>query len=102
MADMFRSEERGAAMALWSIGPLLGPVIGPIGGAYLGQAKGWRWDFWLLVMAVSLFFQAHGMLSKLILSVWRCHNCHVDTRPRDIRSSPPEAKNRTSGQRNRK
>lgn len=53
MADLFRSEERGAAMAAWTIGPLLGPVIGPIAGAYLGQAKGWRWDFWVLVIAVS-------------------------------------------------
>lgn len=62
MADLFRSEQRGAAMAAWSIGPLLGPVIGPIGGAYLGQAKGWRWNFWLLAIAVSfhkLFLLSH-------------------------------------------
>lgn len=50
MSDMFKTEERGAAMAIWSIGPLLGPVIGPIAGSYLGEAKGWRWDFWLLAI----------------------------------------------------
>lgn len=51
-ADMFRTEERGAAMAIWSLGPLLGPVIGPVAGAYLSQAKGWRWDFWLITILV--------------------------------------------------
>ena len=29
IADLFVTEERGKAMALWSMGPLLGPVIGP-------------------------------------------------------------------------
>lgn len=53
-ADMFKQEERGAAMAIWSIGPLLGPVIGPVAGSYLSQAKGWRWDFWLLSILVRL------------------------------------------------
>lgn len=43
-------EERGAAMAVWSIGPLLGPVVGPIIGAYLTEAKGWRWDFYLIAI----------------------------------------------------
>jgi multidrug resistance protein len=52
-ADMFRTEERGTAMAIWSIGPLLGPVIGPVAGSFLSQAKGWRWDFWVLTILVS-------------------------------------------------
>lgn len=37
-------------MAVWSIGPLLGPVVGPIIGAYLTEAKGWRWDFYLIAI----------------------------------------------------
>jgi multidrug resistance protein len=51
-ADMFRVEERGAAMAIWSVGPLLGPVVGPIAGSYLGNSAGWRWDFWLITILV--------------------------------------------------
>ncbi len=31
IADMIKPEQRGAAMALWVIGPLLGPTVGPIG-----------------------------------------------------------------------
>jgi multidrug resistance protein len=52
-ADMFRTEERGAAMAIWSVGPLLGPVIGPVAGGYLTQGLGWRWNFWLVTILVS-------------------------------------------------
>ena len=71
IADMVRREQRGKVMAAWVFGPLLGPVIGPIGktfciadgratltqgfvaGGYLTQAKGWRWSFWVLTIAVS-------------------------------------------------
>jgi MFS family permease len=70
IADMYVQEHRGKAMAMWAMGPLIGPVIGPIckfppglvsrplanleneGGAYIAQAKGWRWTFYVLAMAV--------------------------------------------------
>ncbi|KAJ5558176.1 hypothetical protein N7535_008392 [Penicillium sp. DV-2018c] len=51
IADMFAQEKRGAAMAAWAVGPMIGPVVGPIAGAYLAQAKGWRWTFYVLAMA---------------------------------------------------
>jgi len=47
---MIAQENRGAAMAAFSVGPLLGPIIGPVAGGFLAQAKGWRWVFWLLVI----------------------------------------------------
>jgi MFS family permease len=50
--DMFRFEERGAAVAVWSMGPLMGPVVGPIAGAFLAEDVGWRWVFWIIAMAV--------------------------------------------------
>ena len=59
-SDMFRTEERGAAMAVWSIGPLLGPVVGPIMGSYLSAAKGWRWNFYVLAIVAGA--AALGML----------------------------------------
>ena len=43
VADMFAREERGVAMSIYGLGPLLGPVIGPIAGGYLSEAQGWRW-----------------------------------------------------------
>lgn len=72
ISDMIHRENRGAALAAWALGPLLGPVAGPVGqlppfysyspvcvltnviaGGYLTQAKGWRWTFWVLALAVS-------------------------------------------------
>lgn len=51
IADMFVQEKRGGAMAAWALGPLIGPVVGPVAGAYLAQAKSWRWSFYVLAMA---------------------------------------------------
>ncbi|KAK1993637.1 MFS general substrate transporter [Colletotrichum falcatum] len=48
IADLTTVQQRGAAMAIWSLGPLLGPSIGPIAGGFLAQAEGWRWIFWVL------------------------------------------------------
>jgi len=53
ISDIIVPEKRGAAFALFALGPLLGPVIGPVAGAYLAAAKGWRWTFWIIAMAVS-------------------------------------------------
>lgn len=50
IADMIRQEKRAAAMAAFSIGPLLGPIIGPVAGGFLSAAKGWRWVFWVLTI----------------------------------------------------
>jgi len=47
IGDMFPKESRGAAMAVWGMGPILGPVLGPVIGGFLAQGKGWRWTFWL-------------------------------------------------------
>jgi multidrug resistance protein len=47
IGDIFPQDKRGAAMAMWGMGPMLGPVLGPIIGGYLSVAKGWRWIFWL-------------------------------------------------------
>lgn len=52
IADMMAPEKRGAAMSIWAIGPLLGPVIGPVAGGFLSDAKGWRWIFWVLAIAI--------------------------------------------------
>ncbi|KAH6665542.1 major facilitator superfamily domain-containing protein [Halenospora varia] len=51
ITDLFVPEERGRAMAMWSLGPLLGPVVGPVAGGFLSDSKGWRWIFWTLTIA---------------------------------------------------
>ncbi|KAK9641787.1 hypothetical protein V6Z96_009126 [Aspergillus fumigatus] len=55
-AYLFVPEERGAAMSIYSMGPLMGPVVGPIAGGYLAEAAGWRWIFWVISMAGGAVF----------------------------------------------
>ena len=62
VADVFIQEEWGKAIALWAMCPLLGPVVGPIMGGFLSASLGWRWDFWVLAIMVSL-----GSCSDLLL-----------------------------------
>lgn len=54
IADLFPVEQRGMATALWSCGPLLGPVAGPIAGGFIGETIGWRWVFWVVMIAAAV------------------------------------------------
>lgn len=51
IADLYKREERGAKMAIFSMGPLMGPVIGPIAGAFIAEDVSWRWVFWTISIA---------------------------------------------------
>ncbi|PNS17712.1 hypothetical protein CAC42_3107 [Sphaceloma murrayae] len=64
IADLFPKEQRGKHMGLWALGPMLGPIVGPVGGGYLAAALGWRWIFWVIVMATGLL----AMISVIFTS----------------------------------
>ncbi|KAM3513487.1 hypothetical protein MY11210_002875 [Beauveria gryllotalpidicola] len=64
ISDMILQQHRGAAMAGYSIGPLLGPIIGPVVGGIVAERLSWRWVFWVLVILSSL-------LSLLFLALSR-------------------------------
>lgn len=51
IADLFPVEQRGLATSVWSFGPLIGPVAGPIAGGFIGETIGWRWVFWVVLIA---------------------------------------------------
>ncbi|KAH7884066.1 MFS polyamine transporter [Phlebopus sp. FC_14] len=46
IGDCWSPEERGQALALYSLAPLLGPAVGPITGAWIAERSTWRWVFW--------------------------------------------------------
>jgi multidrug resistance protein len=54
ISDMFKQEVRGKILSIWVLPIMLGPAVGPIAGGYLSEAKGWRWDFWFLVILVRI------------------------------------------------
>ena len=46
IADVWEVKERGRAMGIFYLGPLLGPLLAPIIGGVLSQAWGWRSTQW--------------------------------------------------------
>ncbi|KAK4202117.1 fluconazole resistance protein 1 [Triangularia verruculosa] len=50
IADLFRTDERGFAIGIVTLGPLIGPTVGPVIGGFVSQTIGWRWDFWIVLI----------------------------------------------------
>lgn len=46
ISDVWRPEERGKALSLYLLAPVLGPAVGPLAGAWIAQASNWRWILW--------------------------------------------------------
>jgi DHA2 family multidrug resistance protein len=47
MLDIYPPEKRGAAMAIWGIGVMIGPILGPTLGGYLTEIYNWRYVFYI-------------------------------------------------------
>lgn len=50
IADIWEPRERGRAMSMFYLGPLLGPLLAPIIGGALSQAFGWRSTMYFLAI----------------------------------------------------
>lgn len=61
MGDMFTPLERGRAVSIYSIAPLLGPVLGPLCGGALTQYASWTWCFWVISI-LDVFVQIAGFV----------------------------------------
>lgn len=77
LGDCFMPEERGQALAVYSLAPLLGPVIGPLCGAWIAQRSTWRWVFWSstildgAIQVVGFFMLDECTLQRLIpVTLW--------------------------------
>lgn len=61
ISDIWSAEERGKAMGIYTLAPLLGPVVGPIAGGFIAEYTTWRWVFWSSSIA-AVFIQAIGFM----------------------------------------
>lgn len=79
IADVMPPEQRGRALGIFSVGPLLGPVLGPIMGGFVSQKLDWRWVFRIIYIAVShpkCSFCGH-VLTQYMLPDCRYGGCHA-------------------------
>ncbi|GEM77296.1 MDR family MFS transporter [Vibrio sagamiensis] len=47
LVQIYPSEQKGKAMAIFSIGILLGPIFGPVVGGVITENVDWRWIFYI-------------------------------------------------------
>ncbi|KAL2864778.1 MFS transporter [Aspergillus lucknowensis] len=91
IADLFPVEQRGKATAIWGLGPLVGPVVGPIAGGFIGENAGWRWAFWVLLIAGGVLAAAVELLNQEtfapVLIRWKLEKMAKETGRTDLRSA---------------
>ncbi|KAI3329431.1 MFS general substrate transporter [Xylariaceae sp. AK1471] len=88
LSDLFTPEDRGKALSIYSLAPLLGPAIGPIAGAFIAQYTTWRWAFYsttiadALIQGAGLFFlkETYGP----VLLVWKKQRLIKETGNTDL------------------
>lgn len=64
IADLFPIEQRGLANVFFLMGPLCGPVLGPITGGFIAERAGWRWAYWVILIACSIFSTGFLIVGK--------------------------------------
>ena len=91
IADLFPIEKRGMATSIWGVGPLLGPVIGPICGGFIGEGIGWRWVFWILLIAGGVLCFGIECLNREtyapVLLLWKTARLAKELGREDLRSA---------------
>ncbi|KAB8228940.1 major facilitator superfamily domain-containing protein [Aspergillus alliaceus] len=60
-SDLFQAHERGKAIAVFTLAPLVGTAVGPITGGFLVQYVSWRWCFYVISIAIAAV-QVAGLL----------------------------------------
>ena len=79
------------ATSIWAMGPLIGPVIGPICGGFVGEEIGWRWVFWILLIAGGVLSFGVECLNREtyapVLLRWKTAKLAKETGRTDLRSA---------------
>ncbi|OQO03222.1 hypothetical protein B0A48_11478 [Cryoendolithus antarcticus] len=72
LGDLWMPQERGKAMAMYSLMPLLGPAIGPIAGAFIAGNVSWRWVFYstciaaIVIQIIGVFFLKETYAAEIL------------------------------------
>ncbi|KAF2432079.1 MFS general substrate transporter [Tothia fuscella] len=60
LGDCWSADQRGKAISIYSLAPLLGPAVGPIAGGFIALRTTWRWVFWSTTI-LTVFIQISGI-----------------------------------------
>lgn len=88
LSDTFYPEQRGKAISIYSLAPLLGPAIGPIAGGFIAQNTTWRWCFWAtsiftaVVQGFGIFYLQETYAPKLL--AWKRDKLRKETGNMDL------------------
>ena len=63
IGDLFSTRERATAMAIYTLGPLIGPSVGPVAGGFIAQTIGFNWIFIVIAIGAAL----GGFIGTLVL-----------------------------------
>ncbi|KAL8928100.1 MAG: hypothetical protein Q9172_001010 [Xanthocarpia lactea] len=72
LSDCWKAEQRGRAISLYILAPLLGPAIGHIAGGFNTENSTWRWAFYAtsiadaLIQCSGLFFLRETYPAKIL------------------------------------
>ncbi|KAF2131832.1 MFS general substrate transporter [Dothidotthia symphoricarpi CBS 119687] len=83
LSDCFHAEQRGKAISIYSLAPLLGPAIGPIAGGFISENTTWRWCFYsttiftAMVQCFGVFFLQETYAPKLL--AWKRDKLRKET-----------------------
>ncbi|KAF7557623.1 hypothetical protein G7Z17_g568 [Cylindrodendrum hubeiense] len=61
ISDCWSPEERGKAVGIYTLGPVLGPVVGPVAAGFIAERTTWRWVFWSTSIAAGIV-QVAGLI----------------------------------------
>ncbi|KAL7931570.1 major facilitator superfamily domain-containing protein [Trichoderma chlorosporum] len=64
ISDLFPITERGKAMTIWMLGPVVGPTIAPVIGGFVSETIGWRWVNWLSCIPAAIVVVAMIFLNR--------------------------------------
>lgn len=64
VVDIFEPHERGTKTGVWTLMVTIGPGIGPLFGAFVANARGWRWTLWLCAIINGAEFVAYLFLFR--------------------------------------